>query len=73
MSPIKLDHYSQHWLLLKNKSTMTELSKQFYINQNMIICSKKQLYDNSAEVFASKFIGEINDKQIQSSSTALSL
>lgn len=39
---------------IKNENTMVELSKRFNINQNMITRWKKQLLDNSAEVFASK-------------------
>jgi len=39
---------------IKNESTMAELSKRFNINQNLITRWKKQLLDNSAEVFASK-------------------
>jgi transposase-like protein len=39
---------------IKNESTMAELSKRFNINQNMIIRWKKQLLENSAEIFASK-------------------
>ena len=41
---------------IKNDSTMAELSKRFNINQNMITRWKKQLLDNSAEVFASKAV-----------------
>ena len=39
---------------IKNESTMAALSKRFNINQNMITRWKKQLLENSAEVFASK-------------------
>jgi len=39
---------------IKNESTMADLSKRFNINQNMITRWKKQLLENSAEVFASK-------------------
>jgi transposase-like protein len=39
---------------IKNENTMVELSKRFNINQNMITRWKKQLLENSAEVFASK-------------------
>jgi transposase-like protein len=39
---------------IKNESTMAELSKRFNINQNMITRWKKQLLENSAEIFASK-------------------
>lgn len=38
----------------KNESTMSDLSKRFNLNPNMITRWKKQLLDNSAEVFASK-------------------
>ena len=38
----------------KNESTMAELSKRYNINQNMITRWKKQLLNNSEEVFASK-------------------
>lgn len=39
---------------IKNENTIVELSKRFNINQNMITRWKKQLLENSAEVFSSK-------------------
>lgn len=38
---------------LKGDKTLAELSKQFAINSNLIVKWKKQLTDQSSEVFAS--------------------
>jgi len=49
---------------IKNESTMADLSKRFNINQNMITRWKKQLLENSAEVFASK-AGFSTDRDVE--------
>ena len=52
---------------IKGDETLSELSRRYQINSNLIVKWKKQLLENSAEVFASgKGLAPDRESEIQS-------
>ena len=52
---------------IKGDKTLTELAQQYGINSNLIVKWKKQLIDNSNEIFASgKALAPDRESEIQS-------